>query len=551
MKRMSRILLLSLLALSTTAVLAQTSGSSGVTNYGSQLTGSNVIGGSGTNGGGSGNGFGFVGLSLDALNNLTVHSGTSGLGADSGINGFSLYQGNAGQNGNSPLMTFDSSTNRFSNGSFSSTGAISAALAAQIRNNPSNYYVQINTNEYPTGAVRGQLGSSDHQVLTGTLLGSNVVGGGANGNGSGNFVLSVRDSSTAGAGNMILDYDISTQGMGSSFSGFSLGSGTSGSGATSLFNFGSGSTGNNGRVTGSTTISRDLWNQMWSNPSGFSLTVNGASSGTNSGSIRGQLNEGTEIFLPIAGSAQGANGTSWKTDVTMFNGNYPNSSNSGKLSIANNADVNGRVSSTMQWYPSGTSSNSAQATFSSQMNARNTTTTRNATNSWFPGSNGLGAIRIITDEKVHANSRIYDDQSNSGRGTTGQWSDGMSRDEAYRQGTMASVANSSSTRTNVGFFNPSSDTVAVHLTLFDENGTQMGSRDMALGPWQHTQMPMSGAGGVFNTFNGNMNGGSLSFLAGANIFVYGSSIDNQSGDSSMMTPYDEENSSSTSSSNVQ
>jgi hypothetical protein len=46
---------------------------------------------------------------------------------------------------------------KFSNGSSSSCVTARSALASAIRKNPSGYYVNIHTQEYPDGAIRGQL----------------------------------------------------------------------------------------------------------------------------------------------------------------------------------------------------------------------------------------------------------------------------------------------------------------------------------------------------------------------------------------------------------
>ena len=74
------------------------------------------------------------------------------------INGAHIHKGMAGQN-NPPLVSLPPAAGAGDPdgwGGCTSTG-VTAALLTQIRNFPSNFYVNVHTNDFTAGAIRGQL----------------------------------------------------------------------------------------------------------------------------------------------------------------------------------------------------------------------------------------------------------------------------------------------------------------------------------------------------------------------------------------------------------
>ena len=63
-----------------------------------------------------------------------------------------IHRGAAGTSG-PPVVTLDAPTD----GSSEGCTEASDALAEEIENNPSSFYVNVHNSEYPDGAVRGQL----------------------------------------------------------------------------------------------------------------------------------------------------------------------------------------------------------------------------------------------------------------------------------------------------------------------------------------------------------------------------------------------------------
>jgi len=304
-----------------------------------------------------------------------------------------------------------------------------------------------------------------------------------------------------------------------------------------LLTFGNNLTAVNGRIIGSTTISSLLAQQILASPCSFSLSVNAL--GFANGSATGVLAASNEVFLSVVGSAQGANGSNFQTDISIFNNSA--------LGLGTSASS---ANAFVQFFPTGMTSSSsnvtAQAVTALNIPPRGTTTLRNVTASLFNNSiSGIGALRIVSNGNLFANARIYNNQIASGRGTFGQFEPGMLRSQALQQGVLvgvgsvttdATVANGQSFRTNIGFFNPNETPTTVAIEIRNSSGASIGTQMLTLGPWMHTQLPLSGTNGLFSGITGDIGTSSVFFLSGNPIFVYASIVDNVSGDASFVTP---------------
>jgi hypothetical protein len=476
---------------------------------------------------GSPNGFANVSFGLNGTQ-ATINATSLGLGNN--ITGLTLFQGTPGTLGAIPVQTFTTSANGFNNGRFTATMALDQNTINQIQANPGNFFFVINTTQFPSGAVAGTLMPSRPQVIAGTLNGSSLNGGSTLGTGS--FVFTVGPSN--GSGNVPLNFDIATFGLGNGFNSLQL---LPAGGGSPLVVFGNNSTANNGRLTGSTTISSTLANQLLANPCSFALTLSTPT--FPNGAVTGNLSAGNEVFIPVVGSATGVGGTNFQTDLSIFNN-----------SAIGLTDQSANANAFVQFFPTG-NGNTTSAVGASSVTAlnvapRGTTTLRDITSSMFNGSiNGIGALRIVSAGTVFANARIYNNQISNGRGTLGQFEPGMFRSQALTQGVLvglgnvssgSNLANGQSFRTNIGFFNPNDTATTVALELRDSAGNVMSSRTITLGALAHTQMPISGANGLFPDVNADFATSSAFFLSGAPIFTYASIVDNISGDASFVTP---------------
>src|SRR5438105_1358807 len=95
-------------------------------------------------------------------------------------------------------------------------------------------------------------------------------------------------------------------GLGNNITGITLFQGTPGGGAP-LVILGSNATANNGHLIGTTNISNTLAQQLLANPCSFTLSL--STPAFPNGAVIGALAAANEVFIPVAGSASGANGT--------------------------------------------------------------------------------------------------------------------------------------------------------------------------------------------------------------------------------------------------
>jgi hypothetical protein len=472
---------------------------------------------------GSPAGFGSVNFSLSGTQ-ATVTARSLGLGSN--ITGITLFRGTPGNVNAVPVQTFSNSTNGFTDGQFAGTLPLDSILVSQIQSNPANFFFVINTAQFPSGAVAGSLLPARPQLIAGRLSGLRGQNGAT---GSGAFILTIGPNN--GTGNVPLNFDIRTFDIGNGINSVAV---TPTLGGTPLVVLGSNTTADNGRMVGSTMISTALAQQLLTNPCGFTLSLSTPS--FPQGAVAGALAAGNELFVPVAGSADGINGTRFRTDLSVFN-------NSTIGSAAQSA------SAFLQFFPTAgaatASSVNAQTVNIIDVPPRGTMTFRDISNTVFAGAiNGIGALRIVSPASLFGNARIYDDQISNGHGTTGQSEPGMFRSQALQQGVLVGVGveiapagvNLPSYRANVGFFNPNENSTIVALELRDGTGNVLSSRQIALGAWAQTQMPLVGLNGLFADLSPNVTNSSVYFLSGMPVYAYASIIDNITGDASFMTP---------------
>lgn len=500
-------LLALILLLTPIALFAETQCTNNALNptFTASLLGSNVVGSTGSNNG-------FANATITTNNGqATIVSNTIGL---NNITGMTLYQGAPGTNG-TPVQNFTTSTANFTGGELTRTLTVDPSLLSAVQMNPQNYYLVITTTDFPNGAVRGPLVSANSQQFSGILT------SGANGatGGSGIFAFSL--SPNPGGQTYTINYDITTNGIGNSATGFTL---------TPLggnpITFAQGDT-TNGRFTGKTTIDVVTAQQLLCNPGSYSLGVSTAAFAN--GAVSGNVSTTNELFIPVVGSVPGLNNTMWKTDLTMYNNSQT-----------------GPTTAYLQYFPEGSTSSTAQLAATSSLNAGATRMNPDIASALFNNSiNGIGALRILSSGSIFANARVYNDQSAIGKGTFGQNVPGLTRAQAVSQGILVGTINSVSgnvtgstnARTNIGLFNPSDNATSVALELRNNGGATVSTNIITLGPWQHMQMPLSGvAGAAFPFISGDVGSSSVAFLSGSPIFAYASVIDNVSGDGSFILP---------------
>ncbi|HEV3484049.1 MAG TPA: PKD domain-containing protein, partial [Vicinamibacterales bacterium] len=207
---------------------------------------------------------------------------------------------------------------------------------------------------------------------------------------------------------------------------------------------------------------------------------------------------GNLLTLPIVGRSSGANGTFWRSDVTLFN-------------PANNRLIlNLRYSGTTKSLSLGGRETFVLADVVTQMG--------------FSGGSGTLDIAWNGGTGPVVTSRTY--TTNDRGGTFGQSIDPVAAfgNTMYVPGLRSDV----SFRSNVGFVNGGTETENVTVALLSPAGFEMASATLQLAPKSVAQY------GVTQLFDVSASAGNFTLVlrgdANAQLFAYGSMIDNASGD---------------------
>lgn len=214
------------------------------------------------------------------------------------------------------------------------------------------------------------------------------------------------------------------------------------------------------------------------------------------------LTASTDVLVVAASRGGGASGSTWVTDLCLFN--------PGALT----------ASGTVAWMVRNAANPSPQ-TFAFALQAGETLCLEDVILSKFGLTSGNGAFRVRSDRAVVATSRIY----NLKNGVTfGQGFEGVARDVAVAAGGSADVVGltqNASFRTNVVLMDASGSGSTIALTLFDETGTQIGARTYTLAAFEPKLFPVTDLG-VATLDLGTLH---ADVISGAAVVV-GSKIDN-------------------------
>jgi trimeric autotransporter adhesin len=357
-------------------------------------------------------GFGNATVTFDSTRqNITVTVTVANLGSP--IIAAHLHRGPAGTNGGvvigfTPLASFN-------NGTLTGTFPIDPALvsAVEILQNPGNFYVNVHTQQFPLGAIRGQLSAAGGTVFrfAADLRGSNETPPNSS-MATGSAIVTIDTINNA------VTFDVKENGITSPTLAH-IHTGAAGVGGGVLITFaGNAAAFNNGRVSGLVSgVDPAQINNIISNPSGFYVNVHSTAFG--GGEIRGQLVAANEYDLPVAGHAQGI-GTVFVTDARIFNPSYDTA-----------------ASVLVEFFPAGGGAN----TIAANSITVNIPPRGNAVLNDVTGPSGLntaaptGAIRVTSAESLVATARIYSDRRSlvpSG-GTLGQFAPAQKFENALRR----------------------------------------------------------------------------------------------------------------------
>jgi PKD repeat protein len=217
---------------------------------------------------------------------------------------------------------------------------------------------------------------------------------------------------------------------------------------------------------------------------------------------------GSELTIPAIGRAAGANSTFWRSDVTFFNPGLTTMTVALRY-LAAGQDNRGAASHSVTIAPSRTI---VIADVAQSLGV----------------SSGTGALQVswTTASGPIVTSRTYITTDNGG--TYGQSIDPVASfgNDSFVPG----LRSDSSFRSNVGFVNGGDTQLTISATLLSDTGAVLGTTQIGLSPRSQVQYAV---GALFPAAN-NPRAGTLTLLAHAdgpaNLFAYGSIVDNASGD---------------------
>lgn len=221
------------------------------------------------------------------------------------------------------------------------------------------------------------------------------------------------------------------------------------------------------------------------------------------------------LYIPAAGTAPGANGTHFRTDVRIFN---PSSTTPVSISV--------------HFLPQGMDGSNIPGNVV-HVAPREMVVLNDIVGDFmeFPGS-GIGALRLDSDTdqsyEFSAESRTYTDSPNpAAPGTYGQFIPALDpATDATKTGIVLHVIHNSAFRTNAGVMNPNREPINVRATLIRADGTLVAETELFTVPaMSMTLRPLAQLFG-----NVVVEDGYLVINTSLHAFPFASVVDNQSGD---------------------
>jgi hypothetical protein len=227
----------------------------------------------------------------------------------------------------------------------------------------------------------------------------------------------------------------------------------------------------------------------------------------------------TTYFIPAAALAAGQEGSFFQTDVDV-----------------NNA---GSAMATYQflWLPRGVDNSSPTTSESFTLAAGASVRYENVLEEVFDAAPDVaGALAITSDSaSLGIMSRTYNLPTAKVAGTFGQDIPGIPADQLIQQGETGRIifmSENDDFRANFGCVNGVNDSVRVNISMYDDTGALLGTRNMDLPAWSNNQFNQ-----ILNEYSPT--DGYIDFVAnkaGAAIYCYGSVLDNGSSDPTTILP---------------
>jgi hypothetical protein len=256
-------------------------------------------------------------------------------------------------------------------------------------------------------------------------------------------------------------------------------------------------------------------------PGSFEVQVTNGTD-TISGALMGSASQSVVLYQPVVATVRGLAGTNFKTDVRMVNRSGGDATVTIEYYAKSNSGQSGPNETTEVVIPS-----NGQAAVD------------NFLETVWGIDDGQGALVVSSDREITSSARIFNDQIDAGLGTFGQYSQALAMSHAWSRGVIPFLSNSPSGsgggfRSNIGWFNPSSDSINVTFYAYASDGTQLGMVNAEAPGYQQQQVNVSDLWSELGNYPDpfyiyyTVTGGDA-------VFMYGSVVDNVNGDASFIS----------------
>lgn len=411
-----------------------------------------------------------------------------------------IHRGGIGVDGPVVVTLASDYPNNFASG----TATASAALIDEIRRNPSGFYVNVHTGDFPNGAIRAQLSTGAFAVANG----ASEFPGPGDADGLGIVVLTSSGTFTA------LEQNIAAPTASHIHRGVP---GVPGPVVITLANSYPGD-----RATGNLTADPALLAEINGNPAGFYFNIHNAD--FPNGAIRGQLNLAPYAFavnFPVVGRVDGLNNTKFVADLRIVN------------TGATPAPV------LLEFFPAGAAGNSAASATKGLTIAPGAEAVVNDVVGTQFSANGLGALKVGMDGSLVTGVRVFNDQRPTNQGTAGFFIRPQGLFDAATRGVLPFLSQASTDdiqagvgfRSNIGWFNPNAAPVgATFEARRASDGSLLGSVSLTINGLSQLQQAVfqlisnvAAADSVQSDFY-------VTWTSTVPIHVYAAVVDNKTGD---------------------
>ena len=267
-------------------------------------------------------------------------------------------------------------------------------------------------------------------------------------------------------------------------------------------------------TNGTADLTQELANQINANPSAFYINVHNAE--FPGGAIRGQLTraEGEGVrtaWMPVIGKVKGQAGTNFVTDMRILN-------NGGAVATV-----------TLEYFaqsPSGHTAPTTTKTVTAGPGAQEVLD--DVMTGTLAVADGLGAVRITSDQNVLVTARIINDLRGESKGTAGFAYDATA--EGRTSGSLEFLSNNASFRTNIGFFNPSSSPVTATFVARRADGSILGTNTVNIPGYAMSHQAAFGLISNVSEANRTQDDFFVTWTSAGPLHVYASVTDNTTGD---------------------